>query len=127
MAQSNPLENLYTEELYAIKPKVLIVIASSWSSLQDDEVNLLTKILNAVKLSLSSVQVVTRSAFAVEDFKTFQPSHIISFGAMLKNNTSLYQAIQVNDTSVVLADELRNLDDARKKNLWLTLKQVFHA
>src|SRR5688572_8795224 len=117
MHQKNPLENLYTEELYAIKPKVLIIIVSPWSSLQDDEINLLSKILNAVKLSLSSVQIVTRSTFSIEDFKTFQPSHIISFGAALKNHESLYQAFDIGDTSVVLADELRNLDDARKKNL----------
>ena len=127
MSQPNPLENLYTEELYAIKPKVLIIIATPWSSLQDDEINLLSKILNAVKLSLSSVQIVTRTSFTVDDFKTFQPSHIVSFGTALQNKTSLYQAINLGNISVVLADELRNLDDARKKNLWLTLKQVFHA
>ena len=127
MTQTHPLENLYQEELYKIKSKVLIVLSTAWPEISDEEIILLGKILNAVKLSLAAVQIVTRTEFAVEDFKRFQPTCIIVFGATLKDSTKMYENLSIGGISIVVADELRHLDDSRKKNLWLTLKQVFDA
>ena len=127
MTQTHPLENLYSEELYNLKPKVLIVISKPWSEIQEDERTLLGKILSAVKLSLSSVHIVNRADFGVEDFNAYGPACIIAFGATLKNSTKMYEKISAKRTAIVVADELRQLDDLRKRNLWLTLKEVFHS
>ena len=70
MTQTHPLENLYSEELYSLPPKVLIVISKPWSEIQEDEKTLLGKILGAVKLSLSSVQIINRAEFGVDDFNS---------------------------------------------------------
>ena len=86
---------------------------------------LLGKILNAVKLSLASVQIITRTGFSLADFKVYSPSAIISFGVPLKNSTKMYEGLLIEGTSVVVSHELGELDDTRKRNLWLTLKQVF--
>ncbi len=125
MTSKHPLESLYTEELYSIRSKVLVIISKPWSEIRDEEVALLGKILNAVKLSLAAVQVVTRTEFSLEDFKLYQPTCIISFGAHLKDSTKMYEALTVDGTPIVVAHELNQLQDTRKKNLWLTLKQVF--
>ena len=127
MTQTYPLENLYTEELYNLPPKVLIVISKPWSQIQEDEKTLLGKILSAVKLSLSSVQIINRAEFVVDDFDAFRPNCIVAFGATLKNSTKMYEKIVNAQTAIVVADELRQLDDIRKRNLWLTLKEVFHS
>jgi hypothetical protein len=127
MTQAHPFENLYTEELYKIHSKVLIVISKPWSEMQDEEIILLGKILNAVKLSLAAVQVVTRTEFIIEDFKPCQPSCIIAFGATLKDSTKMYENLSIDGIPIVVAHEFDQLDDTRKKNLWLTLKQVFHS
>ena len=127
MTQTYPLENLYTEELYNLPPKVLIVISKPWSQIQEEEKTLLGKILSAVKLSLSSVQIINRAEFVVADFGAFRPSCIVAFGANLKNSTKMYEKIMNEQTAIVVADELHQLDDLRKRNLWLTLKQVFHS
>jgi len=127
MTQTHPLENLYSEELYNLKPKVLIVISKPWSEIQEDERTLLGKILSAVKLSLSSVQIVNRTDFGVEDFNAYGPACIIAFGATLKNSTKMYEKISAKRTAIVVADALRQLDDNRKRNLWLTLKELFHS
>ena len=127
MTQTHLLENLYSEELYKIQGKVLVVMSKPWSKVQDDERILLGKILGAVKLSLSSVQIVDRSEFAVADFRAYRPSCIIAFGAALKNSSKMYEKVTHEGTSIVVADELGQLDDLRKRNLWLTLKQVFHS
>lgn len=127
MTQVQPLEGLYSEELYKIREKVLVIVPRPWADIQEEEKMLLGKILSAVKLSLSSVQILSRSEFTVSDFTAYRPHCIIAFGAVLKNSAKTYEKITENDTSIVVADELRHLDDARKKNLWLTLKQVFHS
>jgi len=127
MTQTYPLENLYTEELYNLPPKVLIVISKPWSQIQEEEKTLLGKILSAVKLSLSSVQIINRAEFVVADFEAFRPNCIVTFGAILKNSNKMYEKIMNEQTAIVVADELHQLDDLRKRNLWLTLKQVFHS
>jgi hypothetical protein len=127
MTQTHPLGNLYSEELYNIPPKVLIVISKPWSEIQDDEKTLLGKILGAVKLTLSSVQIINRREFGFNDFHAYGPACIIAFGATLKNSTKKYEKIAGDQTAIVVADELRQLDDVRKRNLWLTLKEVFHS
>jgi hypothetical protein len=127
MTQTYPLENLYTEELYNLPPKVLIVISKPWSQIQEEEKTLLGKILSAVKLSLSSVQIINRAEFVVADFESFRPNCIVTFGAILKNSNKMYEKIMNEQTAIVVADELHQLDDLRKRNLWLTLKQVFHS
>jgi hypothetical protein len=83
--------------------------------------------LSAVKLSLSSVQIVNRTDFGVEDFNAYGPACIIAFGATLKNSTKMYEKISAKRTAIVVADALRQLDDNRKRNLWLTLKELFHS
>jgi len=127
MTQTHPLENLYSEELYNLPPKVLIVVSKPWSEIQEDEKILLGKILSAVKLSLPSVQIINRAEFGFDDFNAYGPVCIIAFGATLINSTKMYERIMVDRTAIVVADALRQLDDLRKRNLWLTLKEVFHS
>jgi hypothetical protein len=127
MAQANPLELLYQEELYKIKSKVLVVIPRPWEQLQEDETLLLQKVLTAVKLSMASVQIVTKQDFDIQEFEVYQPSFILSFGAVLKGSDKMYENLLVDGTPVLVSDELRQLDDVRKKNLWTMLKQAFHS
>jgi hypothetical protein len=127
MTQTHPLENLYSDELYHLPPKVLIVISKPWSEIQEDEKTLLGKILSAVKLSLSSVQIINRVEFGVDDFHAYGSACIIAFGSTLKNSIKMYEKIMADRTAIVVADELGQLDDIRKRNLWLTLKEVFHS
>jgi hypothetical protein len=127
MTQMHPLENLYQEELYNIRGKVLVLIRKPWADIQEDERTLLGKILSSVKLSLSSVQVINRAEFDAVDFTAYRPACIIAFGSTLKNSNQTYEKIVRNDVAIVVADELDQLDDIRKRNLWLTLKQLFHS
>jgi hypothetical protein len=127
MSESSPLESLYTEELYSIEGKMLIVISRSWDEITDDEKVLLSKILGAVKLTVASVQIVVKREFSVEDFDLFSPRCIIAFGATLKGSSKKYELIPTDTASVIIADELRQLNDVTKRNLWLALKQVFQS
>jgi hypothetical protein len=127
MTQMHPLENLYQEELYNIRGKVLVLVPKPWAEIKGDERTLLTKILSSVKLSLASVQIINRTEFDSVDFTAYRPDCIIAFGSTLKNSNKMYEKIVKNDVAIVVADELDQLDDIRKRNLWLTLKQLFHS
>lgn len=118
---------LYQEEIYKISPKLLIVIDKPWSEVSVDENILLEKILKALKLSVASVQILTSFEFSIEDYRVFAPSFIIAFGSKLKSSNKMYEEVQIDGTTVVVAEALDQLDDVKKRNLWLTLKQLFHT
>ena len=120
-----PFQYLYPEEIYKISSKVLIVIDKPWSEITGDENILLDKILKALKLSMASVQIQTRPEFSIEDFKIFAPSFILAFGSKLRNSDKMYEELQMDGTPIVVAEALDQLDDVRKRNLWLTLRESF--
>ena len=125
MTKTSLLQNLYQEEIYKIAPKILIVIDKQWSGVSIEETTLLEKILKALKLTLASVQILTRSEFLPEDFQAFSPKYILAFGSKLKMSERMYEAIQTDGITLVVADALDLLDEEKKRNLWLTLRQVF--
>jgi hypothetical protein len=124
MSQSSPLESLYQEDLYRISGKVILIFSKPWEEILEDEKKLLSKILVAVKLTTASVQIITRGEFALEDLKEYNPTYILAFGATLKNPFKKYEPISIGGTSLLLADQL---DDLKKRNLWVALKQMFQS
>lgn len=118
-------ENLYQEELYAIPSRTLIIIDKPWELVRDDERNLLAKILGSVKLSLSAVQIVHRGDLDASDLAVYNPTRIISFGVKVSPVQKEYEYVPVDGHHILVADSLGALDDARKKNLWLALRQMF--
>lgn len=127
MMHTNPLRALYQEELYNVRPKVLVILSKPWQAIGNDEVILLGKILGAVNLSLAKVQIITSMEFSIDDFKIYRPARLIAFGARCRDSEKMYENFYFNNTSIVVAHDLDQLDDARKKRLWQTLKQVFQS
>lgn len=125
MSQSSVLENLFTEELYKVPSKVVVVVPKPWKEITEDERAVLSKMLVAVKLSMAHVHVVTRTQFTLEDFQAFPPQRVLAFGSSFNASSKLYENLSINGTSVILADALGQLDDAKKKSLWQALRQMF--
>lgn len=125
MKETSPFENLYQEELYALSPKVLIVLSTDWVNVLEADQLLLGKILGSVKRSLASVQIINRKELDVSDIFTFNPSHIIAFGSKVKGLSRTYELLSIQEIPIILADDLQKLDDAKKKSLWGALKQMF--
>ncbi|MBA4057287.1 MAG: hypothetical protein C0490_21415 [Marivirga sp.] len=117
--------NLYQEELYALRSKVLVVLSSDWASVQESDQLLLGKILGSVKLNLASVQIISQKEFELGNLVTYNPSHIIAFGSSLKGISNTYELLSIQEIPIILADELQKLDDAKKKSLWGALRQMF--
>ncbi len=125
MNEKEALQELYSEDVYNIPGKTLVILPCPWSELNDASVQLLTKILASVKLSLSSVQII--SALKIEDIAlgVYNPSGILFFGIPSGLDTTPYQLAQFNGIPAIAADALDSFDDAKKKNLWLALKAMF--
>jgi hypothetical protein len=119
----SPLSHLFNEEVYAIPPIVTIVINKPWEKIPDEHKVLLAKILGAVKVSLSSARVIQRLALTLEELGTIGNPKILIFGTDAP--VKAYEHIRAQGFSVIRADELEGLDDAKKKSLWLALKAMF--
>lgn len=120
-----PFEHLYQEELYLLPPKTVVVIDRPWNEVSDNDRTLLIKILGSVKLGLANVQIITLKHLGIDDLAAMEPERLIVFGANVKEVTRLYEYTTASGVPVICADSLPALDDGRKKNLWLALRQMF--
>ena len=119
------LDSLYTEELYKTTSRVIVVISKPWNEVSEDDRTVLSKMLVAVKLSLASIQIVTRKEFSITDLSAFNPSRVLAFGSLVKSPAKMYEHFTIDGVSLITAEPLEKLDDAKKKALWLALKQMF--
>jgi hypothetical protein len=126
VSQSSPFENLYQEELYALSPKVLVILSKNWEHVSEEDQLLLAKILGSVKLNLASVQILTLQAFDLDGLQVYGPTQIIAFGSVLKSSSKYEQLLTLHGTSVIQADALHKLDEIKKKSLWNALKMMFN-
>lgn len=118
-------EHIYAEELYELPKRVLVLIPHSWESLPPDEATLLSKILASVRLSTSAVQILSLSKVTIDELKIYNPSHILSFGTKLTPEVKPFSLEIVKDVQIVQSETINNLDDLKKKSLWIALKQAF--
>ena len=118
-------EQIFTEDLYQLSGKTLVLLPLPWQSIQQSEIILLSKILGSVKLSLDAVQVISLAEADVESLKIYDPSYVLSFGCKLKPETKPFTTETINGVCIVQSESLINLDDAKKKSLWIALKQAF--
>ena len=116
-------ESLYTEELYQIPGKVVIVLSKPWSDILPEEKSTLSKIVAALKLNLAAVQIIEWQSF--HSLTALCPTKVISFGTTLRPSLKLYEPEIVDGINVIQADALDQLDDVKKRTLWLALKAMF--
>lgn len=118
-------EYIFSEEVYQLAAKPVVVVNKPWREVSVDESTLLSKILAAIKLSLDSVNIVYQSQLDVTQF-SFKPKAVICFGSGAKG-LALYEPIEANQVSIVLSESLTDLlkNDASRKFLWQALKKQF--
>lgn len=124
---SNPIlfKTTYEEEIYSFPQPTTVALNSKWTELTEAEVQLLSKILSSVKLSLAAVRIVEVQKLDLSLWSE-KPSQLIGFGVTI-SGVNLYEAITTPHTQLVLAEPLSTLldDDDKKKRLWIGLKQLF--
>jgi hypothetical protein len=104
---------------------VLFILNEPWESISEPDKTVLTKMIGALRLSLASVRIITRAEFTLNDIAAYAPTKVIALGALFKASPDLYKHITQDGVSIVAGDALPALDDVKKKNLWLALRQMF--
>jgi hypothetical protein len=125
MMDATLAKTTFTDDLYELPSRVLVLIPTGWDKLPDPDQVLLARILGSVKLSLAAVQIISAQQFSINDALVYQPLMILSFGVPVTDSAVPYQAKAIEGIQVIVADAIGQLDEVRKKNLWLALKQVF--
>ena len=115
------LKETFNEEIYAIPGIVQIVLKDPWESYSDQQRELLAKIVSSIKLSMSGVRITS----STESYST--ASHIILFDASALPDVPPYKVVMHNSIPIIKADNLDQLDENRKKSLWLALKEMFRV
>lgn len=117
------------------KKIVIIVNESNATFINDNDLQLLTGILNACKLTLSDTAIVNiyRKGFTYQTIvEELQPAVILMFGIELKRlefplHFPEYQIQKYNDQQFLSAPSLQTLavDIPSKKTLWTILQNIF--
>lgn len=125
VATASTLPHLYQEELYIFRTPVLVVLPRPWENYGDAEKTLLQKILASVNVHLDGVQIVIHPSVDAAALAVFNPMKVLIFGCDMQDDVALYTETAAQGFTLVRADDLTLLDDQRKKNLWLALRQMF--
>lgn len=120
------LSQLFPEDLYQYSSPLVVLLSKDWASYSDEEQTLLKKILSSVKVDIHTVQISARPSVDLKALQVFRPTKVLMFGVNSSGgDLPLYQAITAQGFMVIRADDLTALDDQKKKNLWLALRQMF--
>ena len=116
---------LFTEELYDIKKKTVVITSDPWEKISELDRVLLQKILQAVGLSIDAVQLVHQPVLSIEAIRA-NAVRVIYFGPGVKGLPQ-FEATQIDDVPVILSPPLGELqsDSAVKQKLWTALKLLF--
>ena len=119
------LEKLYQEDLYQIPPRVLVILSKPWTDIADNDKIVLQKMMGAVRQHIDTVQIINRASFSLDEVAALSPSKVLVFGVPSPAAFKPYELTTSQGIPVIVAESLEALDDARKKTLWLALKQMF--
>jgi hypothetical protein len=104
---------------------MVVVLPRSWESYTSDEHKLLNKILTSVKVDINAVQIIVQPALDLSALHIYSPARVLIFGAQTTEEIRLYESTAAQGFIVIRADDLSLLDDQKKKNLWVALRQMF--
>jgi hypothetical protein len=117
--------HLYQEDLYRFTNPVIVVLSRAWDSHGSEEKILLNKILTSVKVDINAVRFIVQPRTSLSALSVYGPARVLIFGAELEEALTSYEAVAAQGFIAIRADDLSQLDDQKKKNLWLALRQMF--
>ena len=125
MHSTPALAHLFPEELYAFTSPLVVILPRQWDAYSTEQQNLLQKILTSVKVDLNSIQILVQPSVELKSLLIYSPARVLVFGCTIREDVPFYSATAAQGFIVIRADDLNALDDQKKKNLWLALRQMF--
>ncbi len=130
----NLTDQIFTEELYRIKPvSTTVILTKAWHELKHEEKEQLQKISDALRqrinprLSIDAFNVIHQTHLDINQL-TRQPKEVIYFGPPVKG-LNFYDLIEANQVKMVLSESLADLiaNEQSRQKLWKALQQLFTA
>lgn len=121
---AHPLSHMFQEELYRFSPPVVVVLSRPWTSYSTEEQALLQKILTSVKTDIRAVQIMSQPSVKLEALPLNRTAKVLVFGSAA-SEIPPYQEVTAHGFKVIRGDDLSELNDEKKKSLWLALRQMF--
>ena len=125
MEASETILHAFTEELYSLTKKPIILIPISWSNLTPGEIELLQKILRSIKRNMDGVNILFRPKIDLEEVKIYSPSAILSFGSDVKQIPNTNELEYWDGIPCIKTNSLGSISDEEKTKLWSALQQAF--
>ena len=122
MSAASPL---FQEDLYHFSNPTLVVLSKPWDLYPSSDKILLSKILTSVKIDMDAVQMVVQPSVDLKSLQVYSPARVLIFGSEINQDVPYYQATPAQGFIAIRADDLSLLDDQKKKNLWIALRQMF--
>ena len=119
------LTHLFQEDIYHFSHPVIIVLPRPWNTYTSEDHALLHKILTAVKVSMDSVSMIVQPQLNLKMLDRFSPERVLAFGTEGEEDVTLYQETSAQGFTVIRAEDLHQLDEQKKKNLWAGLRKMF--
>lgn len=119
------ISQLFQEELYQYSTPVIVILSRPWLDYNEEEKNLLQKILASVNVDLNAVHIISQPKLALPSLLPFSPAKVLVFGSETDEAIGLYQPTPAQGFIVIRADDLTQMEEGKKKNLWIALKQIF--
>lgn len=121
---STDFTSTYPEEVYAVPSPVTVILDVPWTSLPPEAVELLTKILVAIRTPLEAVRIVHQSNLDMSSWVEL-PARLIAF-IQPPPGLTVYERIQTPTTEMVISEPLSILiaDEGAKRKLWNALKTL---
>ncbi|MCW5911269.1 MAG: DNA polymerase III subunit psi [Cyclobacteriaceae bacterium] len=116
---------LFTEELYHISSPATIVLTKPWPEISAAEREQLSKILNALKLSLNGVTILHQPKLDMAALPA-KSGRLIYFGS-LPAGINHYEFMEARQVGLVASEDLETLigNEGARKKLWTALRQLF--
>ncbi|MCU0357235.1 MAG: hypothetical protein MUE95_06625 [Cyclobacteriaceae bacterium] len=119
------IESSFNEELYALPSRLLVLLPAAWKQIPRVELDLLTKILNSVRESPGTIQVLTTQAISIHQLEQLGPKVVLAFGVSVEGVDTFYSVSHKAAFSIIQSHALSELDETRKKQLWSALRSLF--
>jgi hypothetical protein len=115
---------LFDKEIYTQPETTVVLLKKSWADLTEDEVSLLNKILEAVKVNPAGAIFIKTADVDYSLLNNYSAGKTLAFGFLTpEKETHGFLTHQKN--KVVFSPELAALNDNEKKILWGNLKKAF--
>lgn len=116
---------LFTTPLYWVQGKTLVILSREWGQMPKEESDLLSKILQSAKLTISTVHLLSQRPQMEQWIETLNPAQVLSFGPILDPSLPLFQLGEVKGIPLIQAKELNQYDADSKKALWSALRGMY--